>query len=198
MNNTFSNTHTIIKAIRNGGAERQRALQQLYQQTPVRIRLQQYIKNNSGNVESAKDIFHDAMVVLDKNIRAEKFRAEGSLDGYLFAIGKLLWLKRLEKEGRTILQDQPVGIDKISLENTQNWIEQKEKSGILQKVMQLLGERCQKILELWKLSYSMEEIANELGFSSPAMARKNRYRCHQQLIKHLKAKPNLLKMLKES
>lgn len=187
-----------MEDIQAGGPRRQAALQQLYRSTPARQRLRQYILRNSGHAETAKDVFHDAMVVLDRNIREGKFRGEASLDGYLYSIGRFLWLKRLEKEGRTVLQENPVEGVVLSPDNPHDWMEKREQSGLLQKVLGLLGERCRRLLELWKLSYSMEEIAQELNFSSSAMARKNRYRCHQQLIKQLKEQPGLAQQIKES
>ena len=66
----------------------------------------------------------------------------------------------------------------------------------MSNILLQVGERCKKILELWKLSYSMEEIAAEVGFSSAQMARKNKYRCHKRLIELLEKHPKLKDLLK--
>ena len=62
--------------------------------------------------------------------------------------------------------------------------------GRLQSVIKL-----QQILELWKLSYSMEEIAETLGFSSPDMARKAKYRCHVSLLEIIRNNPHVEQLL---
>ena len=62
--------------------------------------------------------------------------------------------------------------------------------------MNRLDDRCRRILSMWQLHYSMEEIAQELQLTNAALARKNRYRCHKKLMAKLKEHPQLLKMLK--
>ena len=71
-----------------------------------------------------------------------------------------------------------------------------EESAMLRKVMELLDESCKKILTLWKLSYTMTEIASQMNLSSPEMAKKYRYRCMQKLLGELDNHPHLLNALK--
>jgi len=155
----------------------------------------QYITANQGDAERAKDIFHDGMIIFDRNIQEGKFRGEGSPEGYLYSICRFLWMKALEKEGRMVLKDDDGLLEDIAPLDPEDMIIEKEKEHLLDKIIARLGERCKKLLELWKLSYSMDEIAGILNFSSAAMARKNRYRCHQRLMKLLKQQPHLLEML---
>ena len=70
-----------------------------------------------------------------------------------------------------------------------------ERKTVLNRLLQELGERCQQILELWKLSYSMEEIAVSLGFSSSDMARKAKYRCHVSLLEIIRKNPHVEQLL---
>jgi hypothetical protein len=51
-------------------------------------------------------------------------------------------------------------------------------------------------LTLWKLSYSMAEIAATLHLSSPELAKKYRFRCMQKLLAELDNHPQLLNALK--
>ncbi len=71
-----------------------------------------------------------------------------------------------------------------------------ERRDVLGQLLNTIGERCRKILELWKLSYSMEEIAEQLGFSSADMARKAKYRCHVSLLEQVKNNPKWGDMLR--
>jgi len=53
-----------------------------------------------------------------------------------------------------------------------------------------------RILTMWKLSYTMSEIATEMKLSSPEMAKKYRYRCMNKLMVTLDQHPQLLIALK--
>ena len=50
------------------------------------------------------------------------------------------------------------------------------------KILTELGGKNQKILELWKLSYSMEEIAEKVGLKNAGVARRQRYKSFQKLV----------------
>ncbi len=193
----FENDDQIIKAIKSGGAGRQRAIRFLYKtNASVMQKVIQYVRNNSGNEQDGQDMFHEGIIVLDRNIRQDKFRGESSLSGYLFSICRLLWMNQIRKKSKTELRDDPMTMDQTEKINPESLSMADEKKAILNKVLQQLGERCQKILELWKLSYSMQEIAEKMGFSSAAMATKNKYKCHKSLLKYLKEHPQLMEYLK--
>jgi hypothetical protein len=42
----------------------------------------------------------------------------------------------------------------------------------------------------------MQEIAEKMGFSSAAMATKNKYKCHKKLMNFLKAHPQVMEFLR--
>ena len=72
-----------------------------------------------------------------------------------------------------------------------------ELKEVLRNVLNTLGEQCRKILEMWKLSYSMAEIAASLGMDNDAQARKAKYRCHLGLMQHLDNNPGIAQLLKQ-
>jgi len=193
----FENDEEIIKAIKSGGAKRQRAIRFLYNTNQDLLRkVVQYVKNNSGNEQDGQDMFHEGIIVLDRNIRNDKFRGESSLGGYLFSICRLLWMNQIRKNVKVDLRDDPITMDQPEYENPEVISMADEKKAILANVLDKLGERCKKVLELWRLSYSMQEIADKMGFSSAAMATKNKYKCHKSLMNYLKEHPQLLEQLK--
>ena len=71
-----------------------------------------------------------------------------------------------------------------------------EQKNVIQQLLGRLGDKCQKILELWKLSYSMEEIATQVGLKDAGVARRQRYNCYQKLLKIVEQEPSLLNFLK--
>jgi DNA-directed RNA polymerase specialized sigma24 family protein len=72
-----------------------------------------------------------------------------------------------------------------------------ERKGLLSHLLDQLGDQCRKVLEMWKLSYSMAEIADTLQLSSEANARKIKYRCHMALMEYLDKNPRMLEQLKD-
>lgn len=193
----FKNDAAIVRAIKSGGSQRQRAIRFLYQVNQETLKkVVAYVRSNSGNEQDGQDMFHEGIIVLDRNVRAGKFRGESSLAGYLYSICRFLWMNQVRKHGRTDLREDNSTMDQTETENPESLSLDEEKKKVLANVLTQLGDRCKKILELWKLSYSMQEIADQLGFSSAAMATKNKYKCHKKLMNYLKAHPQVMDLLR--
>ena len=104
----FENDEDIIKAIKSGGAKRQRAIRFLYNTNQDLLqKVVSYVKNNSGNEQDGQDMFHEGIIVLDRNIRNDKFRGESSLGGYLYSICRLLWMNQIRKNIKVDLRGDP-------------------------------------------------------------------------------------------
>ena len=182
----------FLEAIIAGGAIRQTALKGIYDDNELKRKVLGFVRNRKGNADDGQDMFHEGIIVLDRNIREGKFRGEAPLKGYLYSICRFLWMNQLRKNAHTT-QGAEVALANEPDEHTPEiTLITQERKDLLNTLLNQLGERCQRILELWKLSYSMEEIAESLGFSSPDMARKAKYRCHLNLVELVQQNPGLL------
>ncbi|MEM6318588.1 MAG: sigma-70 family RNA polymerase sigma factor [Bacteroidota bacterium] len=191
--NTINYSDTdIVTAIKRGGRNRQEVIRFLYGQKDLKSKIIQFVQRNSGNFQDGQDIFHEGIIVLDRNVRQGKFKMESSVNGYLFSICRFLWMNQIRKHSKTSLTEDNSRLDEVEEGTPETQLFSDEQKNILRQLMSNLGERCQKILELWKLSYSMEEIAKELKFSSAAMARKNKYRCQKSLMDIVGQHPELV------
>ena len=186
----------LIAAIKKGGTSRQKAIRYIYNTKGFSQKIIQFVKTNSGNMQDGQDMFHEGIIVLDRNIRQDKFRGESSLSSYLYSICRFLWMNQIRKKAKVDLTEDNHQLDEVETENPESMVVIDERKRVLNFVISQLGERCKKILELWKLSYTMEEIADKMGFSSSAMARKNKYRCHKSLMKYLEKHPDMAALLK--
>ena len=193
--NSYSDNE-LLTFIKTGGTKRQRALRQLYTNADLKSKIVRFVQNNSGNFQDGQDMFQEGLIVLDRNIREDKFRGETSLQGYLYSICRFLWMNQIRKNAKINLTDDHSTMDEVEYTTPEVSVIDDQRKALLRQVMGQLGERCQKVLELWKMSYSMEEIAQEMGFSSAAMARKNKYRCHKTLMNYLKEHPQLMEQLR--
>lgn len=190
------NDAQLVAAIKSGGQTRQQAIAQIYNDSQLKQRVIHFVKKNSGIQQDGVDMFHEGIIVLDRNIRQEKFRGDGSLKGYLLSTCKLLWMNQIRKNTRVSYTDDNFKLDETVHETPESLSLQQEQTIVLRKLLASLGEKCQKVLELWKLSYSMEEIAERVGLKDAAVARKQKYRCYQSLLQKIEGNVGLKRFLK--
>jgi RNA polymerase sigma factor (sigma-70 family) len=179
----------LVEMIQSGGRTREQALSQIYTGSGIKEKLTYMVTKNHGIMQDGEDLYQEAIIVLDRNIREGNFRLEGSLSSYLYSIGKYLWMNQLRKKSLT-LKENFTDQEMISTALQPDHIMMHEqRKSYLKSVLGKLGKRCQGILELWQLSFSMEEIAQQLGLGDASIARKAKYDCQQQLIKLINDNP---------
>ena len=57
----------------------------------------------------------------------------------------------------------------------------RERQNIMERALSSLGEKCKKLLTLYQLSYSMKEIAAEMGYGSDQVAMNQCSECRKKL-----------------
>lgn len=186
----------LIADIRSGGAARQKAIKEIYNWQNSQDKVIAFVKRNSGNEADGQDVYQEGIIALDRNIREGKFRGDSSLSLYLFATCRFVWMNQLRKNQRVNLEGDAITMDSPTTETPEYTFINKERQVLLKKLLSTLGEKCQKILEMWQLSYSMTEIAAAMNLSSEKMARKSKYRCQQSLLKVIKENDNWQEMLR--
>lgn len=60
----------------------------------------------------------------------------------------------------------------------------RERQNVFERLLTTLGDKCKKMLTLYQLSYSMKEIAVEMGYASDQVAMNQCSECRKKL-KHL-------------
>jgi hypothetical protein len=58
------------------------------------------IVRHSGNIESAKDVFQDAVIILIEKVYSNKLDLTCSIETYLYSICKYLWMDQLRRNKR--------------------------------------------------------------------------------------------------
>lgn len=140
-----------------------------------------FIINNSGSEEQAKDVFQDAIVIFYKKIRTKEFQGLSTISTFLYGIAKNLWLQTLVKNQRyTAITEDFVVEPNESLED-QDYIEI-SNSSVLETLMGQIGERCKSLLITYYYeNQSTEAIRKKLGMGSEQAVRNKIYRCMQVL-----------------
>lgn len=187
----------IILAIVKGGPELEDIMRHLYREGEFRRQIVYFVQSRGGSPEDAEDIFQDSIRNLILGVRENKYRGTGSIAGYLFGIGKNLWFKRFRTLQREETMANPgAGIELHSDDSPELVLADRELESEVDQLLGLLGEKCRMVLELWKLSYSMKEIAEKLGYKTEGVARKKKRLCMKQLLDILDKNPALMERLK--
>ena len=152
-----------------------------------------YVCNNQGDISTAGDIFQECVILLDRNIRENRFERNSSIRTYFYGIVKQYWFNQRRKMNKVVHQEIPENHDQgPSIEDI---IHRDEMSGIINKILEKIGEQCKKILSLYKLSLSNSEIAIELNLSSPEMAKKYNYRCREKFKAYVMQRTDIMNLL---
>ena len=160
--------------------QQEKAFRRLYKYYP---KVEKHILVNSGSKEEALDIFQDALVILYQKVQEMSADSPIKIDGFLINTCKLLWNNELRKKKVRKGDDSGLGNLEFEDEITEK-IEQEEKIKIIENVIQKLGEKCKKILELFYFkSFSMESIAKKVGFKTVKSAKVQKYKCMQHARK---------------
>jgi len=140
------------------------------------------IIRHSGNVENAKDIFQDAIIILIEKVYSNKLDLTCSIKTYLYSICKYLWMDQVRQNKRVM---QMIKLfDKEYITNDIS-IYFHSTPGIFENVnseINKLGDPCQQLLECYYYKQmSWEEIAIKLGYASAASARNQKYKCLERI-----------------
>lgn len=195
---SITNDSSLLEDIKKGGMKRQQAIATIYGDKQLKNQVIGFVRNNSGSNEEGVDIFHEGIIALDDNVRKDKYRGDGNIKGYLYSICRFLWLNKIKKNKRITYTEDSNKLDQVSIDTPESLSLEDEQKQILHRLLTMLGEKCQQILELWKLSYSMEEIAEKVGLDNAGIARRQRYNCYQKLLSIIDQEPELKNVLKNN
>lgn len=170
------------------------ALYQFFTQDALEGWVLQYVKTHGGSVEDGEDVYQEAAMIFDRNMRQGRFDGKSSLRTYFTAIAKWHWVTYRRKKDPVASELKPEHYDG-EVASVEVQIFEGEKRNLLEMAVAQVDARCQELLQYYKLDYSMKEIMELLGFSSPEMAKKQAYRCRERLREVFERNPHLLKAL---
>lgn len=143
-----------------------------------------FILNNNGDHDDAKDIFQEAMIVLYEKSRSESFVLSCQIKTFLYSVCRRLWLKKLQQSGQ--LTTLVEGMEETTGVEEDMEIRQKENHdfAIMEKAIESLGEPCKSLLEAYYFEKKgMDEIAEQFGYTNADNAKNQKYKCMVRLKK---------------
>lgn len=140
-----------------------------------------FIKDNNGSREDAKDIFQEGLMVIYKMTKKRKVELTSSFLTFLHSICRRLWWSKLRKRKHLVKSESiPPNI------REENCVEQKyidhERYEFYKEKMNTLPAKQRQVLELYMEGKKMKEIAAIVGLKSEAYAKKYKYKCKQLLL----------------
>ena len=176
----YSTDAELIEALQQTTTQH-KALQQLYVQYFETVR--RFITNNNGTADEAKDIFQETVTIFYRKVQRQKLILTSSIKTYLYSVSRNLWLKQLRKKGKAqmLIDTENDYIQAVIPDETYD----SDTDLLIQtalKHLATLGESCRKILHLffWEKK-SMDEIAQEIGYTNADNAKNQKAKCMKQL-----------------
>lgn len=133
----------------------------------------------------AADVYQKAFSIFYFNIKDGKLETLTSkVETYLFGIGKRLFMEKMREK-----QKQGVALDdvpEVSQLDTSYFDEEahSQRQHVIGTMLKRLGEPCSVVLKLYYYNqFSMDSIADELGYKNEFVAKKKKYECLQKLKK---------------
>ncbi len=163
-------------------------------------KLNTWIINNNGHNGDAKDILQESLSSIIIAHTKKKKTIPNNFEAYLFSICKYKWLDHLKKrniKNRVTFDTASIHISESSIQEEYILMEYEQKKyQILERTFLLLGDLCQRLLNLVKEGLSAKGIAAELDMTSQSTVNRRKFACMQSWRKKLQ-QDNEFKLLKE-
>lgn len=171
----------IIADIQAGGIKGRRMTEWVFDQYAG------FVANGSKkfrlSIEDTRDVYADAIVAMNRHISLGNFRGESKVKTYLYSI----FLNRCKNKLRDLGRKKVHWIDEMPdmPERARNMLErmiQQDELGPIKRALVALGESCRRIIwEREYYGYSLEEIAQRIGFSSVKSVSSKKAACLKKL-----------------
>ena len=184
----------LIDMIRLTGEDRKTALRVIF--LSWRSISKAIMMKSGANAEDADDAIQESILVLDNHIRNGKYQNTGSLRNYFIGICKGRIYSNRRSTKRIEWTDDHLKMDGIEIQQPETLMLKEEQKSIIQDMVNMLDKTCREVLKFYKLSYSMEEIAEMVGLGKANNARQRVFNCRKRLVKLVASNPSFANYFK--
>ena len=161
---------------------------------------------SSLTLYDAENLYQDAFIAVQKNIMEGRVRENTSWSSYIMTIGMNLANHEMREVGVTDSIDEGYVDDEgevfsptahkaeekyqelLSLDEALSLYSDPEAQALLGEELAHTPEPCNSIIKLYYYSdYSMDEIAEEVGYKNSTTAKSKKSQCMKDLIRRVKA-----------
>ncbi|MDY4521442.1 MAG: sigma-70 family RNA polymerase sigma factor [Bacteroidales bacterium] len=145
-------------------------------------------------LDETEDIFHDALLAVENNIKQNRASKNSSWANYIITIGCNMASKRMRKVNNTDSLDvdesktQSIFASvEFSSTDDDKKMETLEVQAIIGREVEHTPEKCHKIIKLFYYASSdLEEIAEEIGLKNAGSVKVTKLRCMKELMNRVK------------
>jgi RNA polymerase sigma factor (sigma-70 family) len=179
LSNSVPTDREVVLGILNDSED---ALNKLY--TGYFPMVLQFILNNNGDEDDAKDVYQECIIILYNKIKTGEFELTSKLKTYIYSVSRRIWLKKLaqhSKKSNNIAEFEDVIAVETDVEHHEAKDLQFEKMGT---ALESLGEPCKTIIQDFYINnLSMQDISEKFGYTNTDNAKTQKYKCLQRLKK---------------
>ena len=136
-----------------------------------------HVAKMGGNIEEAKDIFHDALILY-----MEKEESVQNPTAYLLGIARHLWTRRFNE---IIKMYNPEGTMPADIDEDY----QEAAAPGLMRLLKTTGQKCMELLSAFYYEkMDMEKLAERFGFSRSRSATVQKFKCLEKVKETVKQK----------
>ena len=140
--------------------------------TSIYPMISEMVRKNGGAEDDGVDIFQDALLIFNCNLKSGKFRGDSSIKTYLYSISRNLWLKEYNRKRKQS------DAETESIEVSQKEIDYLINVEVVSLLMNELKEDCRTILtEYYYNNKSMAELMEIFNVNSVQVAKTKKWRC---------------------
>lgn len=191
----FHSDSELLAALQGSESERRHALDFFFKNPRLLRWVLRHVQLQGGSEQDGKDVFEESFLIFERQVRTGHYRGESSLETYFHGIARWQWLAFRRKNKPAVelesLPDVPG-----EHHSPEKILISEERRVILSDLIAQVGERCQKLIGLFQLNYSMREIRDLSGYSSEQVAANEVHSCREKLKKLIHKHPEVLDSLK--
>lgn len=146
-----------------------------------------------GTTEDAKDIFQDGLMIMLEKIDNKDFVLTCKFKTFLYCVCENLWKSVLVKKQAAVNYFSRKVDDEYDRDFTEH-LDNKLYEDLFTKVFNSLDEVSRKILKLYWLELSPQEIADKLGYSN-GYVRKKKCEAQALLTRRVKDHPEYRRII---
>lgn len=145
-----------------------------------------FARTFSVSDEDTADVYQDTIISLYENVKNGKLDTlTSSLKTYLFAIGRFKLYRQMERNKKVCYEEQIIySSEEIQLFDIDM---SEERRNVLKNAIERLGDKCQKILDLYYYrGMTLDEAQQFLKYSTKDVLKNQKSRCLKQLKEFVK------------
>ncbi len=193
---TYNNEKLIAMLKSHSEAERNVAIKYFYTDKNLRATVKNLVLMQGGDESDSDDVFQECLILLDNNVRNNNFKGQSTLRTYFVSMCKWKWYSMKRSTRRVVLMDDNSNMDSDLMESPEVLMLSEEKKSIVLSLLEKLEDKCRQILELYQLDYSMDEIAEQVGFLNVQSAKNAAANCRKKFRSLLETNVELMATLK--